>query len=169
MINPMPIQKRIERHIRVLASGCHEWTGDTFPDGYARIWMQDFPRPKGRRAHRIVWEMVNGPIPAGMMVCHKCDNKRCVNPDHLFLGTALDNARDREKKGRQLHPEGEENHQSKLSARDVRDIRWEVSQRGTSYAELAARYGVSTSAIGRCVRGKTWTCVKYYPNKEAKQ
>jgi hypothetical protein len=61
---------------------------------------------KATLAHRVSWEMRNGPIPAGMHVLHRCDTPTCVNPDHLFLGTPLDNARDRDAKGRRVAPSG---------------------------------------------------------------
>ncbi len=81
-----------------LSSGeCWIWTGTRGPQGYGRI------RVGGRRstgAHRFAWEIVRGPVPDGLFVCHRCDNPPCVRPDHLFLGTASDNAWDCARKGR---------------------------------------------------------------------
>jgi HNH endonuclease len=82
---------------------CWEWTGD-FSKGYGRIWKD------GRRtgAHRVAYEYTNGPIPYGLLACHHCDNRKCVRPDHLFLGTQKDNMRDWTKKGKNIlinHPE----------------------------------------------------------------
>lgn len=76
--------------------GCVEWTGGRDQLGYGRISI----RGTTVRAHRLSWELKNGPIPAGMIVCHKCDNPPCINPDHLFIGTHRDNAADRFAKGR---------------------------------------------------------------------
>ena len=70
-------------------TGCWLWLGFISPDGYGT-----------RLAHRRAWELARGPIPDGMLVCHRCDVRHCVNPDHLFLGTHLDNMRDMIRKGR---------------------------------------------------------------------
>jgi len=75
---------------------CWVWIGTRWPTGYGQM------RGDGRQlmAHRVAWQIVKGPIPEGLFVCHKCDNPPCVRPDHLFLGTAADNTRDRDVKGR---------------------------------------------------------------------
>ncbi|MGH7022786.1 MAG: HNH endonuclease signature motif containing protein [Caulobacteraceae bacterium] len=72
-------------------TGCHLWTGTLTPGGYGRVHVA---------AHRLAWQLANGPIPAGMLVLHRCDNPRCCNPEHLFLGTAQDNMTDKVRKGR---------------------------------------------------------------------
>lgn len=97
-----PIRQRIESNVERLPwSGCWVWMGAT--SGTIRTREQ---RPvirvngKDARVYRMVYEQDHGPIPAGMMVCHHCDVPLCINPDHLFLGTASDNARDSVKKGR---------------------------------------------------------------------
>lgn len=83
-----------------VGDGCWKWTGATDSDGYGKV------RRAGAfvRAHRFAWIVTHGDIPAGLMVCHRCDNPPCVRPDHLFLGTAGDNSRDAESKGRLANP-----------------------------------------------------------------
>jgi hypothetical protein len=83
---------------------CWVWTGYRQPNGYGLVRGYTFTE---RYAHRLSWTMANGPIPAGMWVLHHCDNPPCINPDHLYLGTGIDNARDRERRGRGNHPSGE--------------------------------------------------------------
>jgi hypothetical protein len=92
-----------------------------------------------------------------MCACHRCDNRACVNPDHLFLGTYLDNNRDMTAKGRHGYGglPGESHHQARLTAKQVREIRL-ARKAGVTGRELASRYGVSGSAIYSAANGRTW-------------
>lgn len=91
---------RFWRHVEK-SDGCWEWTAKRLPSGYG-VMTTDGAKVY---THRFSWEMHNGPIPARMFVCHSCDNPSCVRPDHLWIGTALDNAQDRDVKGRTgVHP-----------------------------------------------------------------
>lgn len=87
---------RFYKYIEEKESGCIEWIGGKDPNGYGRFSLSG----KGDYAHRASYEIFKGPIPTGLCVCHKCDNPRCVNPDHLWLGTQTENIKDRDAKGR---------------------------------------------------------------------
>lgn len=78
--------------------GCWEWNRGRDKDGYGKFWLDG----RTEQAHRVAWETFRGPIPDGKIICHHCDNPPCVNPDHLFLGTHLDNTLDAEAKGRRV-------------------------------------------------------------------
>lgn len=110
------------------------------------------------QTHRVAWELANGPIPAGMMVCHKCDVRHCVNPEHLFLGTAFANKADCVAKGR--HAYGELDGNVKLSTSKVRRIKALYQTGLISKVQLAKAFGVSDATIGHVVNGKTWVHVK---------
>jgi hypothetical protein len=123
---------------------CWEWKGFRNTAGYGR-GPHDVP------AHRLSWEMHNGPIPDGLFVCHRCDNPPCVNPAHLFLGTAKDNIDDMVRKDRHSK------HQRPTTIPDevVRVIRERHAQGGITQRKLAAEFGVSPahlSGIVRCER-----------------
>lgn len=81
-----------------IAEGCWGWEGSKDTGGYGRLWIAG----KTFAAHRISWELTNGAIPLGLLVLHRCDNRECVNPAHLFLGTHTDNMRDKMAKGRHV-------------------------------------------------------------------
>lgn len=122
------------------ANGCTLWTGPVGNHGYGH-----FNVDKVRHTtHRAAYTTFIGPIPAGMMVCHRCDVKICVNPDHLFLGTGFDNMADCARKGRNAR---------KLTDDEVRQIRSIV---GPSYAQLARCYGVTDTMIRHVWMGTWW-------------
>lgn len=133
---------------------CWLWLGSTWHYGYGCIYVAK-PR-KAANAHRVSYEMANGPIPKGLFVLHRCDNPRCVRPSHLFLGTQMDNVRDMVNKGRERFSHRGEKHPSvKLSESEVIDIRRQ-SARGQSQRSIAREYGVTRSAITGILHKRTW-------------
>lgn len=112
---------------------------------------------KSNSAHRFSWELHFGKIPDGMVVCHKCDNPPCVNPNHLFLGTHAENQNDKKNKGRAAR--GERNNKAKLTESDVRKIRILIEQ-GVSSREIGKKFNVLHSAILTIKNGKNWSWLK---------
>jgi hypothetical protein len=140
------------------ADGCWEWKGKPRTGGYGffayRLPGQD--EIHEIRAHRASWLLHNeGLIPPGMFVCHSCDNRRCVNPSHLFLGTHQDNMTDMARKGRHADQKGSRNPRVKLSPEQVAYIRSDESRQHSS-PMLAKRFGVGLSAIQRVRNGNSW-------------
>ena len=101
---------------------------------------------------RVNWELHSGEIPDGLCVLHKCDNRKCINPRHLFLGTKGDNARDMKNKGRSLY--GERHNKAQLTERQAKDIIDRLST--ATRTELAKEYGVKRNVINKIARGITW-------------
>jgi hypothetical protein len=135
--------------------GCWRWIGPHGKYGYGTLsgipWSNNH---KGKElSHRISWVINRGPIPHNMYVLHTCDQPSCVNPDHLFLGTQIDNNNDKVSKVRQAM--GEKLPQSKLNAEDIRHIR-SLRTYGLSLYELADIFRVDFSNIGRIVRRESW-------------
>lgn len=109
-----------------------------------------------QNAHRFVYEQCFGEIPPEMVVRHKCDNPRCVNPEHLELGTQYENIQDRVKRGRSAHLKGELNGHAKLTEDDVRYIKNALA-RGETMTSLAKQFNVSVTAIFLIKKGRNWS------------
>ena len=140
--------------------GCWNWTASVAPGGYGEIgigsgspYFKYANKSMKIRAPRLSWIMHNGPIPEGMDILHKCDNPRCVRPDHLFAGTDADNMRDAASKRRMPHGEG--NHMTRLTLDDVHEMK-RLYASGTTQRELSARYGISGSSASRIINGIDW-------------
>ena len=129
--------------VRVTPS-CWLWQGGKVGSaGYGRLYFGG----EGHRAHRVSYELCNGPIPEGLIVRHKCDNPPCVNPDHLEVGTHQDNSDDKVSRGR--HAYGERC-RTPLSDEQVSEIRASTE----TQVVLAKRYGVTQPAISHIINGK---------------
>jgi len=136
---------------------CWPWKGKCKRNGYGQITADpEGNMPRGRKlyAHRVAYELAFGPIPLGLHVLHRCDNPRCVNPGHLFLGTHRDNMADMIAKRRHAH--GERQPTRKLNRNQVRAIRWLASHDPGRQIELAREFDVSGSTITHILMKKTW-------------
>lgn len=131
-------------------SGCIEWTGFIGVNGYGTIKVSG----KTWLSHRVAYELYNAPIPPGMCVCHECDNRACINPKHLFIGTNADNSADMSAKGRSAR--GEKQGASKLNECSVIEIRSRIAA-GESHSKIANCFGVSRALIGRINRRECWS------------
>ena len=141
------LQERFFSKVRHADNGCHEWTGCLMPNGYGQFHKDG----KTAYAHRVAFELAYGQPED--YVLHTCDNRKCVNPEHLFAGSYYDNMDDMVAKQRQAH--GERNWHHKLTAEQVKQIRSEVGLN----KEIAARYGVSASLISLIRSGRIWKLV----------
>lgn len=134
------------RHVTPTAEGCWIWQGSRTTTGYGHAHIGG-RAGRDERSHRLTWKVHNGPIPAGMCVLHHCDVKPCCRPDHLYLGTKADNARDMQLR---MHRVGE-----KLTPDLVRQIR-SARAAGARTGDLERLYGVSDTTILDVVSRKSW-------------
>lgn len=135
------------------ADGCWAWTAEIIWNGYGRFWI----RKQRVLAHRVSWSLVHGIPPRGtghhgICVLHRCDNRACVNPKHLFLGTHSDNMADKVSKGRQYRPIGGLHRNSKLDPKTVLEI---FMATGT-IREIAGRFETSSSNVHGIKQGRRW-------------
>jgi len=140
-----PIKERFEAKVDKYGD-CWIWTGSRTSLGYGHIVFFG----KVRAAHRVAWELAHGSSPGEMKVCHRCDNRACVNPDHLFLGTQSENVHDAIQKKR---------FRAVLTEDSVRDIRRRHAAGGVSYNSLAREFGITNVAIRDAIKGHTWSHV----------
>lgn len=136
---------------------CWVWNRpDKYRGGYGRIWYSNC----GESAHRFSWRIHFGEIPNGIEVCHKCDVKSCVNPEHLFLGTHLENIRDAYSKNLIPVLRGERQGAAKLKENDVIFIRKNYRLGENTYQYFADMFGVDQALVARIVKRKSWAHVK---------
>ena len=144
-------------------NGCVVWTKARSTSGYGRLLVIENGKKVDKFAHRLAYELAIGPIAAGLFVCHRCDNPACINPDHLFLGTAADNNADMMRKGR-YRPGGKpnfgsKNGRAKLTEGQVQGIRKLVGAYGIPAAAIARSLGMSASAVQRAANNFRWRSV----------
>lgn len=131
---------------------CIEWTYILSAGGYGSFSYDG----KTYRSHRLSWMMEHGEIPEGMYICHHCDNPKCVNVNHLFLGTPKDNTADKFSKNRGNLPQGEEHWKSKLTKKDVFKIRRLYKNKKFKQVELGEMFGVTQAQISYIVNDIFW-------------
>ena len=146
---------RFATKIDIQNDGCWIWTSTIDNIGYGRCSSKLYGEKK---AHKLSWRIFKGEIPKGKHILHKCDNRACVNPHHLFSGTHKDNMVDMVFKGRNKpnYMFGEANPMSRLTRESVRKIRETYEKEDVTQAELAKRFNVSRMAINRAVRRISW-------------
>lgn len=134
---------------------CWNWFGLKDKDGYGVLCHDGLHS----RAHRLSWEINNGVIPKGMMICHSCDNTSCINPDHLFLGTPLDNMNDKKNKGREFYAKGKDAGPSVLTEEQALIIKACPIKRNSTTI-LSKKFNITRQAVSFIRKGINW---KYLP------
>lgn len=143
---------------RDASSGCWLWQGMVDPKGYGIVTLHG----RQHRAHRLAWMLFRGEIAPGIVVCHKCDVRACVNPEHLFLGTSADNSQDMVDKGRSSR--GAKNHNTKLTEDQVSRIKAMLAEDRLYMSEIAREFNVTPSTIRSIKQGKSWRSVAARPS-----
>jgi predicted XRE-type DNA-binding protein len=156
-------KQRFYRKVKFGSSDdCWEWNAYTYR-GYGRL----FVNKKSTLAHRISYIIFYGKqILDDMQVCHKCDNRKCVNPNHLFIGTNQDNALDMEQKGRGRHPKWSNHWNAKITEKDVIDIRNLYHNEKITLKKIANIYKLNWGSVSQIVSGKCWHGIGGEINKE---
>lgn len=131
--------------------GCWVWQASKDTRGYGHVWFDG----QLFRAHRVAWELTNGPIPEGLVVLHECDFRPCVNPKHLRLGTQRDNIHDAIAKGRNVTLPGTKNGRAQLTEDQVREIRRRHAA-GECVRTFAQEYGVAESTVYHVTQQISW-------------
>jgi len=133
------------------SDGCWNWNGALNTSGYA--WMSYLGR--SRIVSRVAWELENGPISVGLCVLHRCDNRKCINPSHLFLGDNLTNQRDMIAKGRGRKAFGSRSGVAKLNEQLVVQMR-EAYSLGSTPTDIARQHGLPRSTVWHALNKRTW-------------
>lgn len=142
-------KSRLLSKIEIAASGCWNYLGLLQPNGYGIFGHHG----KSSLAHRAAYSIYKGEIPDGLQVCHTCDNRKCVNPDHLFLGTQTDNEQDKVSKGR--GSKGEKRPLAKHTDEEISELKSRI-RKGESVPKLAKEYGIPQPNVYKIKYGKLW-------------
>lgn len=134
-------------------NACWPWVAGIFPSGYGAFTMPD---GSCRRAHRVAWTLDKGD-PGELFVLHKCDNRKCCNPGHLYVGTHDDNMKDKTERSSYR---GEIHHKSKMTEDSVRELRTRYSNGGITLKELGAEYGINKASVRSIVNLEHWRHVQ---------
>ena len=156
-----PPEQRFWKYVdkKLGKTGCWNWTGHVRKDGYGEFnFIKKYI--KIRKAHRVAFFLTYNEIPLGGNICHKCDNRKCVNPSHLFSGSQKDNIQDFFMKSRNLIT----NHPSKLSILDVKNIRVLIKN-GVKIKDISKTFNVTDKSIACIKNGNTWSFFKESENE----
>lgn len=152
------LDERFWPKVNFVPDGCWLWTASIGGPGYGQIAYNKKPHT----VHRLIWELYNGPIPKGMFVLHRCDVRRCCNPEHLFLGTPADNTKDMISKGRMrivrpdTYASGESHGRSKLTLKMVVSLLADHKTGKFTQVELGEKYGISGPHVCGIIKGRFW-------------
>lgn len=134
--------KRFLKYVLPVESGCQEWQSTLHRDGYGKFWF----RGKQIQAHRVSYRLQVGEIPAGLFVLHRCDNRKCVNPEHLYVGTAKQNVRDKVDRCSWWG-------NMRITFETVEEIR-RLYESGWTQQKIADKFKIHQTQVSRYVRGQ---------------
>lgn len=162
LVRASPIAAKLCASVTVSPAGCWMWRRAKTPSTYGYIRHEG----RGERAHRLSYRVFCGPIPDGMFVCHHCDTPACINPQHLFIGSAGDNNRDMMRKGRAKIVRGEASGKSILTEASATEILRRHAA-GERSPELAKAFDVSLTTVQDLIRGNTWADLPGFTGRSA--
>lgn len=154
-----PLEQRLHDAIKINNNGCWEWVKNRNKDGYGGLRYKS----KTWMAHRLSYTFYKGPIPEGMLVCHKCDNPPCINPDHLFIGNNSDNMMDAYRKGRwkgvlgyrKKTCKGENHWYSKFKPEIILEIR-KLFKSGLRIIDICNKYNMNHATVSDICKRRSW-------------
>lgn len=135
-------EERFLEKVKMVESGCHEWQSTLSKIGYGKFWLDG----KTKYAHRVGYRLFKGEIETRQMVLHKCDNRKCVNPDHLYLGTSSDNAKDKATRYKGMWGNMKYSYETILKVRSL------YAAGGVTQTQLAKMTGINQAHISRIIR-----------------